>query len=58
MRELPTTDRLYGKGVIRADGRKIHDMYLFEVKTPTESKYLVILINCAPLFRQPKPFVH
>ena len=39
MRELPTTDRLYGKGVIRADGRKIHDMYLFEVKTPAELKY-------------------
>ena len=39
MRELPTTDRLYGTGVIRADGRKIHDMYLFEVKTPAESKY-------------------
>jgi branched-chain amino acid transport system substrate-binding protein len=39
MKEIPTEDRLYGKGTIRADGRKIHDMYLFEVKTPTESKY-------------------
>jgi branched-chain amino acid transport system substrate-binding protein len=24
--------------VIRPDGRKIHDMYLFEVKKPSESK--------------------
>jgi branched-chain amino acid transport system substrate-binding protein len=38
MKELPTDDPLFGKGVIRADGRKIHDMYLFEVKKPEESK--------------------
>ena len=37
MKELPTDDPLFGKGTIRADGRKIHDMYLFEVKTPEES---------------------
>jgi branched-chain amino acid transport system substrate-binding protein len=38
MKELPTDDPLFGKGTIRADGRKIHDMYLFEVKKPEESK--------------------
>ncbi len=38
MKELPTDDMLYGKGSVRADGRKIHDMYLFEVKKPEESK--------------------
>lgn len=38
MKELPTEDILYGKGRIRADGRKIHPMYLYEVKTPAESK--------------------
>ena len=38
MKEIPTDDPLFGKGVIRADGRKIHDMYLFEVKKPSESK--------------------
>jgi branched-chain amino acid transport system substrate-binding protein len=38
MKELPTEDPLFGKGSIRADGRKIHDMYLFEVKKPAESK--------------------
>jgi branched-chain amino acid transport system substrate-binding protein len=39
MKEMPTDDRLFGKGVVRPDGRKIHDAYLFEVKRPTESKY-------------------
>src|SRR5439155_18856199 len=37
MKETPTDDPLFGKGTIRADGRKIHDMYLFEVKKPSES---------------------
>ena len=38
MKELPTDDPLFGKGSVRADGRKMHDMYLFEVKKPGESK--------------------
>ena len=38
MKELPTDDPLFGKGSIRPDGRKIHDMHLFEVKKPAESK--------------------
>jgi branched-chain amino acid transport system substrate-binding protein len=38
MKELPTDDPLFGQGTVRADGRKIHDMYLFQVKTPEESK--------------------
>ncbi|MDF2598466.1 ABC transporter substrate-binding protein [Methylobacterium brachiatum] len=38
MKAMPTDDPLFGKGTIRADGRKIHDMYLFEVKKPSESK--------------------
>ena len=38
MKELPTDDTLFGKGSIRADGRKIHPAYLFEVKKPSESK--------------------
>ena len=38
MKATPTDDALFGKGSIRADGRKIHDMYLFEVKKPDESK--------------------
>ena len=39
MKELPTDDPLFGKGTIRADGRKVHDAYLYEVKKPEESKY-------------------
>jgi len=38
MKELPTDDPLFGKGTIRADGRKLHQAYLFEVKSPAESK--------------------
>src|SRR5207342_1644557 len=38
MKKLPTDDPLFGKGTIRADGRKIHPAYLVEVKKPSESK--------------------
>jgi branched-chain amino acid transport system substrate-binding protein len=38
MKELPTDDPLFGKGRVRPDGRKIHPMYLFEVKKPSDSK--------------------
>ena len=38
MKAMPTDDPLFGKGIIRSDGRKIHPMYLFEVKKPYESK--------------------
>ncbi|HVR55302.1 MAG TPA: ABC transporter substrate-binding protein [Pseudolabrys sp.] len=38
MKAMPTDDILYGKGTIRADGRKVHPLYLLQVKTPEESK--------------------
>lgn len=38
MKAMPTEDKLYGKGVIREDGRHLHPMFLFEVKKPEESK--------------------
>ena len=38
MKATPTDDPLFGHGSIRADGRTLHDMYLFEVKKPAESK--------------------
>lgn len=38
MKELETEDPLFGKGHIRPDGRKMHNMYLFEVKAPSESE--------------------
>jgi len=57
MKALPTDDGLFGQGTIRADGRKIHPMYLFEVKTPADSKgawdyyKLVDTIPAAAAFR-------
>jgi branched-chain amino acid transport system substrate-binding protein len=38
MKKMPTDDPLFGKGKIRIDGRVIHNMYLFQVKSPSESK--------------------
>ncbi|MCA3273895.1 MAG: ABC transporter substrate-binding protein [Roseomonas sp.] len=38
MKAIPTDDDCFGKGTIRADGRKLHPAYLFEVKTPAESR--------------------
>jgi len=38
MKKMTTDDPLFGKGTIRADGRKIHPAYLVEVKKPAESK--------------------
>lgn len=38
MKANPTDDPLFGKGYIRKDGRKIHEMHLFEVKKPEDSK--------------------
>jgi len=38
MKEMPSKDPLFGEGTVREDGRHIHNMYLFQVKTPAESK--------------------
>jgi branched-chain amino acid transport system substrate-binding protein len=38
MKSIPTDDPLFGKGEIEPNGRAIHSAYLFEVKTPSESK--------------------
>src|SRR4029079_2694558 len=39
MKAMPTDDPLFGKGTIDATGRKRHDAFLFEVKSPAESKH-------------------
>jgi branched-chain amino acid transport system substrate-binding protein len=39
MREMPINDMFAKNGKIRVDGRMVHDMYLWEVKSPAESKY-------------------
>ena len=38
MRELPVNDMFAKNGVLRKDGRMVHDMYLVQAKTPAESK--------------------
>jgi branched-chain amino acid transport system substrate-binding protein len=38
MKDMATDDALFGKGYIRKDGRKIHPLYLLQVKAPDESK--------------------
>jgi branched-chain amino acid transport system substrate-binding protein len=38
MKRMPTDDDCFGSGSIRADGRAMHPLYLFQVKTPAESK--------------------
>ncbi len=38
MKSMPTDDDAFGPGSIRVDGRALHPTYLFEVKTPAESK--------------------
>jgi branched-chain amino acid transport system substrate-binding protein len=39
MKEMPVNDFFAKGGVIRPDGRMVHDMYVYEVKSPAESKY-------------------
>jgi branched-chain amino acid transport system substrate-binding protein len=39
MKAMPTDDDCFGAGTIRADGRCLHPVYLYEVKAPNESKY-------------------
>ncbi len=38
LKAMPTDDDCFGKGLIRADGRKIHPSYLWKIKKPSESK--------------------
>ena len=61
MRELPINDVFYHNGSIRADGRMMHDMYLFEVKKPDESKepwdYYKLLAT-VPAYKAFQPLVN
>ena len=38
LKAMPTSDDCFGQGTIRSDGRKLHPSYLWQVKTPAESK--------------------
>ena len=52
MKAMPTEDDAFGAGTIRADGRKMHPAFLFEVKKPEESRgpfdYYKLLQTTAP----------
>ncbi|HEV3085329.1 MAG TPA: ABC transporter substrate-binding protein [Gemmataceae bacterium] len=39
MKTMPTDDDCFGPGTIREDGRALHPAYLFEVKSPAESRH-------------------
>lgn len=39
MKATPINDMFAKNGRIRADGRMVHDMYVYQVKSPAESKY-------------------
>lgn len=38
MKAMPVEDKLFGRGSVRADGKHIHDMHVWQTKTPAESK--------------------
>jgi len=58
MRQIPVEDAIFGKSTIRDDGRVIHNMYLFEAKSPSQSKEtwdLVQLKDTIPADRAFRP---
>ena len=55
MKEMPTDDPLFGKGSVRADGRKIHPAYLFEVKKPRNRSIRGTTTTSSPRSRRRKP---
>ena len=56
MKSMPTDDKLFGKGTIRADGRKLHPAYLVQVKTPEQSKYAYDYYNVLATIPADKAF--
>lgn len=58
MRSIPVQDVIFGKSTIRIDGRVIHPIYLFEVKSPAESKEtwdILRLVDTVPADRAFRP---
>ena len=58
MKAMPVDDPLF-KGKVRIDGRMVHDMYLFQVKAPAESRHpwdyfnLIATVSGADAFGTP-----
>lgn len=58
MKKMPTDDDCFGAGSIRADGRALHPVYLFQAKTPAESKQpwdLAKVVSTTPLDKAWRP---
>ena len=61
MKRAPFDDSLFGRMTIRPDGRAMHDMFLFQVKAPSESRgtwddyRLIATIPAQDAFRPPQP---
>ena len=54
MKAIPTDDPLFGKGVIRVDGRKLHPMYLYKAKTPRRNRSTIGTISSSSRRSNPK----
>jgi branched-chain amino acid transport system substrate-binding protein len=52
MKKMPVEDECFGKTTIREDGRHLVPAYLFEVKSPSESKgpwdYFTLVVTTSP----------
>ncbi len=48
MKELPSDDPIYGAGSIRADGRKMTPVYVFQVKQPTKKNDVYEILRTVP----------
>jgi hypothetical protein len=55
MREMPIDDFMTNHGKLRIDGRVLRDMYLYEVKKPSESKYPWDYLELCKPFRRTRP---
>lgn len=56
MKEKPIDDDLFGPVVVRADGRAIHNMYIFKVKSPEVSKSKWDLLEKVGVLTGPEAF--
>ena len=55
LKELPVDDAFAQGGKVLANGRMVHDLYLFEVKKPSESKSTGTITSCSPRCRATRP---
>jgi branched-chain amino acid transport system substrate-binding protein len=56
MKREPIDDDLFGPVVVRPDGRAIHNMYIFRVKSPAASKSKWDLLEQVGLLTGPEAF--